>query len=57
LLRLHWVSVADTHALPLPSITRMVLAEVQRRLEQGHKPEDKGPFIRFRNGRTVIDEI
>jgi hypothetical protein len=51
------VALADTHALPLPSITRMVLEEVQRRLEQGHTPEDPGPFIYFRNGRTVIDEI
>ena len=57
LLRLHWVALADTHALPLPSITRMVLQEVQRRLEQGHTPEDPGPFIYFRNGKTVIDEI
>ena len=57
LLRLHWVSLADTHALPLPSITRMVLGEVERRLERGHKPEDPGPFIYFRNGKSVIDQI
>ena len=57
LLRLHWVSLADTHALPLPSITRMVLGEVERRLERGHKPEDPGPFLYFRNGKSVIDQI
>ena len=41
----------------LPSITRMVLGEVERRLERGHKPEDPGPFIYFRNGKSVIDQI
>ena len=31
--------------------------EVERRLERGHKPEDPGPFIYFRNGKSVIDQI
>ncbi len=57
LLRLHWVSLQDAQALALPSITRMILGEVGRRLEQGQKPEDPGPFIYYRNGRTVIKEI
>ncbi len=57
LLKLHWVSLKDAQALELPSITRMVLVEVQRRLEQGHKPEDPGPFVHFRNGKTIIDAI
>ena len=57
LLRLHWVSLSDAHALALPSITRMVLDEVQRRLEQGHTPEDTGPFVYFRRGKTVVDQI
>lgn len=57
LLRLHWVSLHDAQALALPSITRTVLLEVERRLEQGSKPEDKGPFIYFRHGRPVVDEI
>ena len=57
LLRLHWVSLSDAHALALPSITRMVLDEVERRLEQGHTPEDTGPFVYFRRGKTVVDQI
>ncbi|MCP5131344.1 MAG: NUDIX hydrolase [Pseudomonadales bacterium] len=57
LLRLHWVSLRDAHALALPSITRMVLDEVERRLEQGHTPEDTGPFVYFRRGKTVVDQI
>ncbi len=57
LLRLHWVSLEDAQALALPSITRMVLAEVERRLEHGHGPEEAGPFVYYRRGKTVIDEI
>lgn len=57
LLRLHWVSLPDTRELALPGITRAVLEEVQRRLEQGHRPEDPGPFIHFRHGKTVVDQI
>ena len=57
LLKLHWVSLPDAQALELPGITRMVLVEVQRRLEQGHQPEDPGPFVHFRNGKTIIDAI
>ncbi len=57
LLRLHWVSLEDSEALALPSITRTVLAEVDRRLREGHAPHDTGPFIHFRGGRTLVDEI
>lgn len=57
LLRLHWVSLEDARELALPSITRMVLGEVERRLERGHEPADHGPFIYFRRGKTVIDKI
>lgn len=57
LLRLHWVSLKDSEALALPNITRMVLAEVDRRLREGHAPEDEGPFIHFRHGRPVEDTV
>jgi 8-oxo-dGTP pyrophosphatase MutT (NUDIX family) len=57
LLRLHWVSLDDAQALALPSITRMVLAEVERRLERGHGPEEAGPFVYYRRGKTVVDQI
>lgn len=57
LLELHWVSLKDAHKLELPNITRMVLGEVERRLVDGHSPDDEGPFIHFRNGKSVIDKI
>ncbi len=57
LLRLHWVSLKDAHDLELPQITRIVLAEVERRLREGQRPEDHGPFVYFRHGRPVIESI
>jgi len=57
LLRLHWVSLEDAQELALPSITRMVLAEVGRRLERGHEPDEPGPFVYFRRGKTVVEQI
>ena len=57
LLRLHWVTLKDAQALELPNITRIVLAEVERRLREGHQPEDRGPFVYFRHGKPVVDEI
>lgn len=57
LLKLHWVTLADAQALELPNITRMVLAEVERRLCEGQRPEDEGPFVHFRYGKPVIETI
>jgi 8-oxo-dGTP pyrophosphatase MutT (NUDIX family) len=57
LLEIHWVSLADAEALELPNITRMVLAEVARRISEGHSPEDDGPFVHFKHGKPVIDRI
>lgn len=57
LLELHWVTLEQAQALELPNITRMVLGEVGRRLENGHRPEDKGPFVYFKHGKSVVGEI
>jgi len=57
LLQLHWVTVEDSESLELPAITRMVLSEVNRRLKEGHQPQDPGPFVHFRHGKYVFDEI
>lgn len=57
LMGIHWVSLKDAQALELPNITRMVLAEVERRVVEGHRPEDKGPFIYFRHGKPVVDWV
>ena len=57
LLQLHWVSLQDAQALELPNITRIVLAEVERRLREGHGPGDPGPFVYFRHGKPVVDQV
>ncbi len=57
LLGIHWVSLSEAQELELPNITRIVLAEVERRLSHGHRPEDKGPFVYFRHGKPVIDQV
>jgi 8-oxo-dGTP pyrophosphatase MutT (NUDIX family) len=55
LLELHWVTLKDAHGLELPNITRMVLGEVERRLKEGHEPQDEGPFVHFKHGKPVMD--
>ena len=57
LLGIHWVSLRDAQELDLPNITRSILLEVERRLEQGHTPEDEGPYVHFRHGKVVEDRI
>jgi 8-oxo-dGTP pyrophosphatase MutT (NUDIX family) len=57
LLRLHWVSLRDARSLALPEVTRIVLAEVERRLRDGQQPEDPGPFVYYRRGRHVIAKV
>jgi 8-oxo-dGTP pyrophosphatase MutT (NUDIX family) len=55
LLEIHWVTLADAQQLELPNITRAALAEVERRLREGHAPQDEGPFYHVRNGKPVKD--
>jgi len=57
LLKLHWVTLEQARTLKLPNITRVVLDEVERRLKEGQRPEDKGPFYYFRHGKPVFDRI
>jgi 8-oxo-dGTP pyrophosphatase MutT (NUDIX family) len=57
LLGIHWVSLRDAQELDLPHITRSILLEVERRLEQGHSPEEEGPYVHFRHGKLVEDRI
>lgn len=57
LLGIHWVSLKDAQALELPGITRVVLGEVERRIREGHNPEDTGPFVYFRHGKPVTEQI
>ncbi|MEH6590681.1 MAG: NUDIX hydrolase [Halioglobus sp.] len=55
LLEIHWVTLEKAQRLELPNITRIVLAEVERRLQDGHSAQDPGPFIYFRHGKPVRD--
>jgi 8-oxo-dGTP pyrophosphatase MutT (NUDIX family) len=57
LLRIHWVTLKDAQALELPHITRLVLTEVERRINEGQQPQDPGPFVHFRHGKPVIDLV
>ena len=51
------MTLRDARALELPNITRLVLDEVERRVVDGHGPDDAGPFVYFKNGKSVIGEI
>jgi hypothetical protein len=35
----------------------MILQEVERRLPLDHDPTEKGPFIHFRSGKPVVEEV
>ena len=45
LRHLHWVPISDVRALPLPFITRVVLAELAQHLPRMDAP-DRVPFVR-----------
>ena len=47
-----WVSLDEALALDLPSITRFVVAEVRRRLEDPARPV---PFVRMERGARKLD--
>jgi len=49
-----WVTLAEARALDLPSITRVVLDEVEARLNAPGKARPV-PFFRFRRGKASID--
>lgn len=55
LLEIHWVSVDQARDLELPIITRLILDEVEKRLDGNTCAETDGPFIYFRNGKPVLD--
>ena len=49
-----WVDFDEALALPLPSVTRMVIDEAIQRLENPARPR---PFMRFRAGPPRISEL
>ncbi|MGH6871596.1 MAG: NUDIX hydrolase [Rhizomicrobium sp.] len=53
LLTPHWLTLGEARALDLPSITRIVLDEVEARLD-GEDPARPVPFYRFRNAKSEV---
>ncbi|HEX3673739.1 MAG TPA: hypothetical protein VHU87_05650, partial [Rhizomicrobium sp.] len=53
LLTPHWLTLAEARALDLPSITRIVLDEVEARLGGGDSARPV-PFYRFRAGKSEV---
>ena len=49
-----WVDLDEAAALDLPNITRFVVQEVARRLEEPARPV---PFMRFLNGRRQLSHL
>jgi 8-oxo-dGTP pyrophosphatase MutT (NUDIX family) len=54
LLTPHWLTLAEARALDLPSITRIVLDEVEARLTETDRPV---PFFRFRRGKSEVAHL
>lgn len=49
-----WVDLDEALTLDLPNITRFVVQEVGRRLEESGRPV---PFMRFLHGRRVLEHL
>jgi 8-oxo-dGTP pyrophosphatase MutT (NUDIX family) len=49
-----WLTLAEARALDLPSVTRLVLDEVEARLCDGPDPARPVPFFRFQRGRAGL---
>lgn len=56
LLTPHWLTLSEARALDLPSITRIVLEEVEARLDGDHAARPV-PFYRFRGGKSVVTHL
>jgi len=58
LLDLRWVALSRAQQMEqLPNITRTVLRELERRLREGVGPEESGPFVYARHGKSVTERI
>jgi 8-oxo-dGTP pyrophosphatase MutT (NUDIX family) len=54
LLTPSWLTLAEARALDLPSITRIVLDEVEARIGDGADTSRPVPFFRFRGGKSQV---
>ncbi|MBX6424786.1 MAG: NUDIX domain-containing protein [Variibacter sp.] len=48
-----WISITDAKRLDLPTITHVVLEELERRIAEGFDPALPAPFFRMLHGRFV----
>ena len=53
LLDIHWVTLSRARALELPHITRVMLAEIERRVINKVNYKQKGPFVYAKHGIFV----
>ena len=56
LLELQWLDFDGAQQLALPNITKVMLHEVGKKLQQGLSYDQPGPFIHARHGKIVIAE-
>lgn len=59
LLELAWLTIDEARALEIPNITRVVLGEIEARLESGglRAPERPVPFFYMRGRRFIREEL
>jgi 8-oxo-dGTP pyrophosphatase MutT (NUDIX family) len=55
LLTPSWLTLTEARALDLPSITRVVLDEVEARIDDGADASRPVPFFRFRGGKSQVE--
>jgi hypothetical protein len=57
LVELVWVSFAEAQELDLPTITQVILREVEDRIAKGFAPYLPVPFFWEKNGSFVREEL
>ena len=58
LLDLHWLTIDEARDVDLPNITRMVIAEIESRLQEPKDaPQRPVPFVYFRGAKPIQDKI
>ena len=52
-----WLTFAEARVLDLPTVTRLVLDEVEARVQDGTDPSRPVPFFRFLRGKSQLDYL
>lgn len=56
-VELKWLALADARKEKLPAITKVILEELENRLQAGFKKESSIPFFYSKNGKFHRDEL